>query len=256
MQECLQRLIIMMLASGLAVSVAQAETLSELSPAAEIRAQINAKYTTVLSSELAAKITELSVKEGERFKKGQVLVAFNCDEQQAQLNKARAVAQAAEKTYQVNSRLVKLNSISTLDYELAAAEVAKAQADIAQFRAVLKKCKITAPYSGRVAERLVNRYQYVKAGDPLLDIVGDNQLELALLVPSHWLNWLKPGLVFKVFLEENQREYPAKVLQIGARIDAVSQSIKVIAEIDGEFEGLLPGMSGLALFSQVQSKHE
>lgn len=248
--------IVLMLLAGLVVSVAQAETLNELSQAPEIRAQLNAKYTTVLSSELAAKITELSVQEGDRFKKGQVLVAFNCAEQQAQLSKARAVAQAAEKTYQVNSRLVKLNSISTLDYELAAAEVAKAQADIAVVRAVLKKCKITAPYSGRVAERLVNRYQYVNAGDPLLDIVDDQQLEITLLAPSHWLSWLKPGLVFKVFLEENQREYPAKVIQVGARIDAVSQSIKVIAEIDGQFEGLLPGMSGLALFSQVQNKHE
>ncbi|MCK5122204.1 MAG: biotin/lipoyl-binding protein, partial [Methylococcales bacterium] len=83
-----------------------ADRLTDLSQAPDIRAQLNAKYSTVLSSEMAAKITKLSVQEGDRFKKGDLLVAFNCAEQYAQLKKAQAVAKAAEKTYAVNKRLV------------------------------------------------------------------------------------------------------------------------------------------------------
>jgi len=234
-------------------SLSYADEIIDFSQAPEIRAQLKAKYTTVLSSEFASKITRLSVQEGDSFKKGQLLLAFNCAEQQAQLKKVKAVAQAAKKTYQVNGRLVKLNSISQLDYELAAAEVAKANADIQYIAAILKKCRITAPFSGRVAERLVNKYQYVKAGDPLLDIVDDQQLDVTLLVPSKWLSWIKPEMRFTVFLEENNREYPAKVKKIGARIDAVSQSIKIIGVIEGDYNDLLPGMSGRAIFSQSKA---
>ena len=65
---------------------------------------------------------------------------------------------------------------------------------------------------------------------------------------------MKLGMKFNVFLEENNREYPAKVEKIGARIDAVSQTIKIIGLIDGQFNDLLPGMSGRALFSKVEEK--
>ncbi len=229
-------------------TVVYAEDVVDFSQMPELRALLKAKHSTVLSSEFASKITQLSVEEGDRFKKGQLLLAFNCAEQQAQLKKVKAVAQAAKKTYQVNGRLVKLNSISQLEYELAAAELAKARADIQYISAILKKCRINAPFSGRVAERLVNRYQYVKAGDPLLDIVDDQQLEVTLLIPSSWLKWVKADMPFSVFLEEKNREYPAVIKKIGARIDAVSQSIKIIAIIDGEFNDLLPGMSGTARF--------
>jgi RND family efflux transporter MFP subunit len=216
---------------------------------AEIRAQLNAQHSSILSSEMAAKIVQLNVQEGERFKQGDLLVAFNCAEQQAQLKKAQAVVQAAEKTYEVNTRLTKLNSMSPLELEMAAAEVAKAKADIALMGAVLQKCTITAPFSGRVAERMVQRYQYVKAGDPILDVLDDSQLEVTVLVPSHWLKWLKSGSEFKVFLEETQREYPAKVKMVGARIDAVSQSIKITGVITAKTDDLLAGMSGRAVFA-------
>lgn len=215
---------------------------------AEIRAQLNAVHAAMLSSEMAAKIIQLNVQEGERFKQGDLLVAFNCAEQQAQLKKAQAVVQAAEKTYEVNTRLTKLNSMSPLELDLAAAEVAKAKADIALMGAVLQKCTITAPFSGRVAERLVQRYQYVAPGAPILDIIDDSQLEVTALVPSNWLKWLKPGSEFKVFLEETQHEYPVKVKMLGARIDAVSQSIKITGVLTGKADGLLAGMSGRAIF--------
>lgn len=223
---------------------------------AEIRAQLNAQHKTILSSEMASKIVQLNVQEGERFKQGDLLVAFNCAEQQAQLKKAQAVVQAAEKTYEVNSRLTKLNSMSPLELEMAAAEVAKAKADIALVGAVLQKCTISAPFSGRVAERPVQRYQYVKAGDPILDILDDSQLEVTVLVPSSWLKWLKPGYEFKVFLEETQHEYPAKVKMVGARIDAVSQSIKVTGIITGKTDDLLAGMSGRAIFASAPAAHD
>ncbi len=223
---------------------------------AEIRAQLNAQHSSILSSEMAAKITQLNVQEGERFKQGDLLVAFNCSEQQAQLKKAQAVEQAAEKTYSVNSRLTKLNSMSPLELEMAAAEVAKAKADIALMGAMLQKCTITAPFSGRVAERRVQRYQYVNPGEPILDILDDSQLEVTALVPSSWLKWLKPGYEFKVFLEETQREYPAKVKMVGARIDAVSQSIKITGVITGKTDELLAGMSGRAIFAEAPAKHD
>ncbi|MEO1926712.1 MAG: efflux RND transporter periplasmic adaptor subunit [Gammaproteobacteria bacterium] len=231
-------------------SCAYAEEPVEFSNTPEIRTQLTAK-SVLLSSELAGKISQLKVKEGESFRKGQLLVSLNCIEQQAKLNKAKVIKQSAERVYSVNSRLSELNSVSVLDLELTKTELLKANADIKLMTAVLTKCTIHAPFSGRVAEQYAEQYQYLNVGKPILDIIDDNQLTLTLLVPSNWLVWLKEGQRFNVFLEETQIKYPAKVTLIGARIDPVSQSIKIKGEIIGKFEGLLAGMSGRAFFNQA-----
>ena len=77
-----------------------------------------------------------------------------------------------------------------------------------------------------------------------------DQLELQMLVPSKWLGWLKPGTKLTVDVEELGKSYPAQVQRIGAQIDAVSQSIAVYAAVEGNPPGLLPGMSGWAVFPQ------
>lgn len=78
----------------------------------------------------------------------------------------------------------------------------------------------------------------------MLDILDDRVLELEFLVPSSWLVWLKVGHGLKVRIDETRKTYPARFVRIGARVDAVSQSIKVVAAIDGQYPELMAGMSG------------
>jgi multidrug efflux pump subunit AcrA (membrane-fusion protein) len=109
---------------------------------------------------------------------------------------------------------------------------------------VLYKCQIAAPFSGRVAEQKAREQQYVQPGQPLLDIIDDSVLELEFLVPSVWLSWLKVGGALRVQIDETRKTYPAKFIRIGARVDPVSQSVKVVAAISGRFPELMAGMSG------------
>ena len=111
-------------------------------------------------------------------------------------------------------------------------------------RTVLSKCQIAAPFAGRIAEQKVREQQFVQPGQPLLEILDDSTLELEFIVPSRWLAWLHPGSVFQVSIDETGKTYPAKVQRIGARVDAVTQSIKLGAVIDGRFPELMAGMSG------------
>ncbi|WGS87517.1 efflux RND transporter periplasmic adaptor subunit [Methylomonas sp. UP202] len=219
-------------------------------PAAEteIRAQLTSRNATTLSAELAAVIKELTVRDGERFKKGQLLVAFDCSIQQAQLEKARATAQGAAKTYEVDQRLAKLESISVLEVDVAAAKLGEAKADVALTQAGLEKCKIAAPFDGRVAELKAQRHQHLKVGDPIMDVLDDGQLEVKMIVPSPWLRWLKSGQAFSVHIDELDRDFPAEVVTLGARIDPVSQTVAVVGRITGKHAELLAGMSGRAAF--------
>lgn len=215
-----------------------------------IRTQLTARDAVVLSSELAAKIAQLPLREGDSFKRGDTLVAFDCTIYEAQLKKSQAVADSAKKLMAVNKRMSELNSVGELELVQSESKLKEAEADVNYMQASVRKCVISAPFNGRVAKRLVANYQYVNMGTPLLDVVDTNQLELQMIVPSRWLAWLKPGQSFKVVIDELGKSYDAKVTQIGARIDPVSQTLLITGKIQTAAPELLAGMSGWASFPQ------
>jgi len=184
------------------------------------------------------------VAEGGAFRAGQMLVSFDCSLQQVQLQKAQAELDGAQQTHRTNQRLAELNSVGQLELDLSKAAQGKARAEVGANQAMLAKCDIAAPYAGRVAEQKVREQQYVQPGQALLDILDDSVLELEFLVPSAWLGWLRIGNSFQVEIDETRKSYPAKFIRIGARVDPVSQSVKVAAAIDGRFSELVAGMSG------------
>lgn len=236
-----------LLAGGQAAAQTPPAPIATAKPAIErqeIRAQLLPRRYTTIAAEIGAKVSRLPVAEGSAFKAGQTLVNFDCSLQQAQLQKAQAELEGAEQTHKTNQRLAELNSVGQLELDLSKAAQGKARAEVGANRAVLAKCSIAAPYSGRVAEQKVREQQFVQPGQALLDIIDDSVLELEFLVPSSWLGWLRVGGTFQVEIDETRKSYPAKFIRIGARVDPVSQSVKVAAAIDGRFPELIAGMSG------------
>ncbi|WP_434632132.1 efflux RND transporter periplasmic adaptor subunit [Chromobacterium sp. CV08] len=213
-----------------------------------IRVQLVARHAVTLSSEIPAKISAMPVVEGGGFRRGQLLVAFDCSSYRAQLRKAQASLEAASQLLKVNNQLAKYNSVGTLELTQAQGKAKEAAADASYAQTLVSKCDIVAPFDGRVAKRSAAVHQYVSPGNPILDIVDSDSLELRMLVPSKWLATLKPGSRFTVAVDELGASFPAKVERLGAQIDPVSQSILAIGAIDGKADKLLPGMSGWASF--------
>lgn len=220
----------------------------------EIRAQLMPKRYTTLAAEIGAKVNRLPVAEGARFRAGEQLIHFDCSLQHAQLNKARATLAAAEKVWQANRRLDELNSVGKVELSNSEAEVTKARAEVASHASIISKCTVTAPFAGRVAEQKAREQQYVQPGQALLEILDDSALELEFIVPSKWLVWLKPNHAFQVAIDETGKTYPAKVQRIGARVDPVSQSVKLSAIVDGKFNELIAGMSGKVMMAPPAGK--
>lgn len=222
------------------------DSMPPLGGAAEIRAQLTARSYTTLSSEASARIDRIDTRVGEHFKKGDLLIAFDCVTQRAQVARARAVATQAEKTAGINLRLASLKSIGQLELDISRAEVEKAKAELAIADAAASKCEIAAPFNGITAEQKAQEFQYATPGQPLLEILDDRSLEVELIAPSRWLAWLKPGYAFQVHIEETDKTYPAEITRVGGRVDPVSQTIKVFGEIRGDATELMAGMSGRA----------
>ncbi len=225
----------------------------ELGP--QIRVQLKAVDSTQLSSQLTAVIEDLAVQDGERFSEGDVLVTFDCALAEAQLSRARAEYSAKQEVAEVTASLYELQSRSALELSMARAEAQAAWAQVAVYQVMVGRCEIIAPFSGVAGEILVRERQFVAEGEALLDIYDDSGFELEFLAPSAWLSWLEPGYAFSVRIDETGGDYLAEVVRLGGAIDPVSQSIKVYARLNGEQgqeQGLVPGMSGVALITVPQ----
>ncbi len=212
----------------------------------EIRALLAPKLETTLSSQISARIEKINIAEGGAFRRGRTLVQFDCAVPNAQLQKAQAELRAANMQLKANQNLKKHNAIGQLEVATAQAEVDKSHAQVNLIQARVKMCRVHAPFAGRATKLLVHPYQSIREGAPLMEILDDRKLKMELIVPSHWLRWLKAGAGFNVHIDETNKSYPAVVTMLGARVDPVSQTLPVTAEIKGKYNELLSGMSGIA----------
>ena len=213
-----------------------------------VRVLVAPQHETTLASPMLGRIRTLNASLGSRFKKGDRLVVFYCEERAARTAMGQAEVAAARENHEAKLRLQGLQSAAEIEVALAAAALEKARAQLALYRTQAAECIIRAPFTGRAAKLYVKADQSVTAGQPLVDIISEGTPKLRLNVPSKWLTWLEKGRVFTVTIDENYRTYKATVTAINARVDAASQSVELEAEVNNPGPELLPGMSGTALF--------
>ncbi|MFM7347051.1 MAG: efflux RND transporter periplasmic adaptor subunit, partial [Tagaea sp.] len=169
---------------------------------------------------------------------------------------ARAEALLTKARRQADSQrdLHQRGATSPLERDLAIAEQAAAEAEVLGARIHVQRCVIAAPFGGRVAELRAQRWQFVREGEPILEIVDDRELEVEMVVPSALLAELRPGARFRAAIDETRKEYPVEVTRNAARIDPVSQTLKIFGRVTGRHPELLSGMSGTAILSPQASR--
>ena len=214
------------------------------------RAVIVSLDKTVLSSEIAGEIIELSKYEGDSFKKGETLIRLDCSIYKAQKRKIEVEKEIAKLELEKNKKLDTYGSVGTFEIQISQENFnkQKAENDIAAIN--VERCDIKAPFDGKIASKKVSKYQSIKPQDELLEIVGIDNLEAKIVVPSSWLVWLKRGIELDLNIDETKTTVKAQIVQIDSIVDPTSQSITVRAKLLKPFENIISGMSATANFYQ------
>ncbi|MSQ72348.1 MAG: efflux RND transporter periplasmic adaptor subunit [Betaproteobacteria bacterium] len=215
----------------------------------DISVLIGSGDETTLSSQMAGKIKKVHFGLGETVAVGAVLLEFDCEEQDAQLQSAEAEYRGARETHLTKMRLQALGAAGELEVTIAAAGADKAKSQVNVRETQLAFCKVLSPFAGRLVKLRVKLAESVQSGQPLLEIVNPESLKAQLYVPASWLSWIKPGtpLIFKTD-GGDRKGYRAQISKLNARIEGVSQTLELEAKFEGPTTGLLPGMVGTAVF--------
>ena len=136
--------------------------------------------------EVSGRIEKFYVKEGDEVVQGEVLARLDARDYEADLRAAQANLRKAQSDLRRSNNIYKEDpgaiSTETIDTHQRAVDVSKANLAISQKS--VEDTKLRAPFSGRMARKLVEDFQNVKAKEPVLILQDTSTLEIEINLPE------------------------------------------------------------------------
>jgi membrane fusion protein (multidrug efflux system) len=204
---------------------------------------LRARQAVVLRPEVSGRISALGFKDGQRVRKGQLLVQLDDALQVAQLSQAQAQAGIAATQLKRNRELLAQNfvSASVVDQSVANLEVAEAQ--VALSKAQLNRLKIVAPFDAVTGIRMVNLGDYVKDGADLVSLEDSSSMWAEFRMPERYVPRLKLGQEVSLTLDALPgKAFKAVVDVMDAQFDVNGRSMLVRARLLAPTQELRSGL--------------
>lgn len=208
---------------------------------------IAADEAVTVVAEISGTITRIPYEEGRSVGRGALLAQLDDSELKAALDRASALRDQAQATYDRIARIVEQGAGSAQDLDDASAALRVAEANVAFAKAQNEKTRITAPFAGIAGARQVSPGTYVQPGTPIAELARVDLLRVNFSVPERYVPQLAVGSKVRIsttaFPDE---EALAEVMVIEPRVDEHTRSVGVVARLDNPEGKYRPGMSAKA----------
>lgn len=230
----------------------QMQALTQVLP---VSGSLKATQSAFIKARVAGELQDLSLREGDMVKAGQVVARVESTDARARLRQAQQQAQAAkaqvditQRTHDNNSKLVEQGFISKSALDSSSAGLASAQANyraaIAGADVIEKQLQDTvlrAPISGVIAQRLAQTGERIGVDGRVLELVDISRLELEASLAASDSPLIRLGQVAELQIEGTPAPVRARVVRINPTVMAGSRSVLVYLELDAT-PGLRQGL--------------
>lgn len=207
-----------------------------------------------LAAEMAARVIKVYVNTGDTVTKGQLIATLDAtdyimqrNEAQAEVARIQALLENQNKIVSRNQTLVERKFISqnAVDNEVAQKNVLKqqivaAKARVASINHDSSKSKMIAPVSGIIESKPVDTGDYLRVGDPIVQIVSKQILRAHLPFPEQLGAQLKPGLIVRLKTPTSDQMVETVIRELKPLIAEGTRTIDVIADVNN-VQGWQPG---------------
>lgn len=199
--------------------------------------------SVVITAEVTGRIEKIKFADGARVEQGAVLIELDREEQAAAL----AAAEANVATQQTQNKrlqdLVRKRSASQTALDEQANLLKQAVANLAIARANLHKRTIKAPFAGQLGMRQVSLGALTNPGDEIVTLDDLSRVKLDFSVPEVALSSLQRGADIEAgSAAYPQRSFSGAVTLVSTRVDPVTRTLVVRAELPNDAALLKPGM--------------
>jgi len=209
--------------------------------------RIEAKDRVELSFRVGGPLIEFPVREGDSVKTGGVVARIDPRDFEIRLQAARADRERTTADFRRYASLYAKDAASQLQLDQARAAMEVAQARLDDAKAALKDTTLYTPYSAQVAERLVDNYQEVRPGQPIVSLVSLGEMKVEVDVPEGVMSRAKtePLARFVATIDAVPgREFELRLFEVALQADSVTGTYRATFVMpQPESMVLLPGMA-------------
>jgi RND family efflux transporter MFP subunit len=223
--------------------------------------KVEAVQNANLSTRMMGYVNNVPVKVGDKVRKGQLLISINSADinaQKAQVNasitEATAAFKNAEKDYNRFKALFEDSSASqkemddmTANYQMAKARLEAANQMKNQVNAQLSYSNITAPFSGVVTGKYINKGAMASPGVPLISVEAPGKYQVVAMVPESEITQIKSGTNVNVTIKSTGEVVKGEVTEVSTSAKNTGGQYLVKVLLDKTDANLLSGM-----FTSVQ----
>jgi len=208
--------------------------------------KVRASQKADLKFQVAGRLIELPVKEGQRVEKGHLLAQLDSRDYASRLaiEKARYLEARAE--YERAKDLYEWNSISRSAYDGKKSVFEVAEASLESAEKAYQDTYLRAPFAGVVAKKYVENFQNVTDKDPIVSLQDFSAIEIEINVPENLIVKAReePVVLTAVFESYPEREFEVSLKAFGTEADPQTQTypIKLSMPEPGDLT-ILPGMT-------------
>src|SRR5437764_1236446 len=211
----------------------------------------------VVKARVPGDVREVTVREGETVRAGQLLVRIDTADLDSKLidrigalESAKAQLALAEKTRAMNTRLLNDRFISQnafdnaeSSFNVAQDNVKSMEAQVQLARNALKDAVAAAPLSGIVAKRHVQPGEKVAVEAPLVTVVDLKELEVQALVPAIDVPELKIGMPVELNVDGyGERRFTGRIERINPSTEPGTRALLVYVGLPNPDALLKSGM--------------
>jgi membrane fusion protein, multidrug efflux system len=188
-------------------------------------------------------VTAIRFREGQRVRRGAVLIELDGAQATADLAQAEAALVESKSQYQRSIELFGTKAMSQAQLDQIEATLKANTARVASAAARLSDTIIRAPFDGQVGLRRVSTGGLVNAGAVITTLDDTSRMKVDFSVPENLVATLRPGLAIRAETTAYpEHPFAGTVASVDTRVDPVSRAFGVRAIVPNN-EGLLkPGM--------------
>ena len=196
-----------------------------------------------VSADLPGVVTRIAFDSGRTVNEGDVLVALDTRQEQAQLAAAEAELELASLTFERMKSLIDHDAVSRAEFDAAAAAQKQAEARLREIRATIERKTIRAPFTGILGIRAVNLGQYLTSGDPIVPLQSLNPIYVNFGVPQQDAVQVRRGREVRIRAADlGNLEFDGRITAVDSVVDETTRNVTVQATLANTGGKLRPGM--------------
>ena len=208
----------------------------------EIQGVVRTDKNIELRPELGGIVLEIFVKEGQKVKKGQVLIQLDDSNLEYNLAELNTQIILAKTTYDRQKRLWEQKIGSEMQYLQAKTRYESLENNVNTLRNQANKMKIIAPFSGVVDEIFPKKGELTNPQTPIIRLVNLDKVYIEAEVTESYLPYIKIGNESLISFPSINREIISTVAQVGNVINPNNRSFKTKINIPNEDNNLKPNL--------------